>query len=209
MLVNANIDVLVHLLCSASQCLMLANGHGSSIQNIHYTLTRLVFNPAFSAVWLLESYKKCSHSATPHIALTVPHTTVQQITRCGVKSISTVQYNATANNPIQSSEQCNHSATPHSATHHSATIRQEWSKKCNHSRSRNRQLWWRQVNRTLLSGLRATLVLLNPTLVNFYFWFGHCLGEPVKKDLLQFYFYPYIDYYDPTTPILYNVHTYV
>ena len=139
-------------------------------------------------------------------SLTVPHTTVQQITRCGVKSKSTVQYNVTAN---KLSEQCKHSATPHSATHHSATIRQEWSKKCNHSRSRNRQLWWRQVNRTLLSGLRATLVLLNPTLVNFYFWFGHCLGEPVKKDLLQFYFYPCIDYYDPTTPILYNVHTYV
>ena len=137
MLVNANIDVLVHLLCSAGQCVMLAN------------------------------------------------------------------------NPIQLSEQCNHSATAHSATHHSATIRQEWSKKCNHSRSRNRQLWWRQVNRTLLSGLRATLVLPNPTLVNFYFWFGHCLGEPVKKDLLQFYFFPYIDDYDPTTPILYNVHTYV
>ena len=168
-----------------------------------------MFNPAFSAAWLLESYKKCSNSATPHIALTVPHTTVQQITRCGVKSISTVQYNATANNPIQLSKQCKHSATPHSATHHSATIRQEWSKKCNHSRSRNRQLWWRQVNRTLLSGLRATLVLPNPTLVNFYFWFGHFLGEPVKKHLLQFHFYPYIDDYDPTTPILYNVHTYV
>ena len=177
---------------------MLADGHGSSIQNIHYTLTRLVFNPAFSAAWLLESYKKCSNSATPHIALTVPHTTVQQITRCGVKSISTVQYNATANNPIQLSEQCNHSTTPHSATHHSATIRQEWSKKCNHSRSRNRQLWWRQVNRTLLSGLRATLVLPNPTLVNFYFGMGIFLDEPVQK----------INDYDPTTPILYNVHTF-
>ena len=64
------------------------------------------------------------------------------------------------------------------------------------------------MNRTLLSGLRATLVLPNPTLVNFYFGMGIFLGEPVKKHLLQFYFYPYVDDYDPTTPILYNVHTY-
>ena len=107
------------------------------------------------------------NSATTVQHHAVPHTTVQQSARSGVKSATTVEA-ATGNFGGG-----------------------KWIAHCS------------------LVCVLLWCYLTQPWLT-FTFGMGIFLGEPVKKHLLQFYFYPYIDDYDPTTPILYNdVHTYM